>query len=94
MAFLGAAPTWRHHTEQSNGILTYSSPNLKREGGTGKTKAQTGMQTASYCNNTLQRTARMQLRKQVTRCPCHRHRATPSIAGETADQHCFKVNFA
>ena len=34
----------------------------KREGGVGKTKAQTGTQTASYCNNTLQRTASKQLR--------------------------------
>ena len=38
------------------------SPYLKREGGMGKTKAQTGTQTASYCNNTLQRTASKQLR--------------------------------
>ena len=38
------------------------SPYLKREGGMGKTKAQTGMQTASYCNNTLRRTASKQLR--------------------------------
>ena len=29
----------------------------KREGGIGKTKAQNGKQRASYCNNTLQRTA-------------------------------------
>ena len=28
----------------------------KREGGMGKTKAQNGTQTTSYCNNTLQRT--------------------------------------
>jgi len=28
------------------------SPYLKREGGMGKPKAQTGTQTASYCNNT------------------------------------------
>ena len=26
--------------------------------------------------------------------PLPESRATPSIAGETADQHCFEVNFA
>ena len=40
----------------------YFLAHTKREGGMGKTKAQTGMQTASYCNNTLRRTASKQLR--------------------------------
>ena len=40
------------------------SPYLKKEGGMGKTKAQTDTQTASYYmrNNTLRRTASKQLR--------------------------------
>ena len=88
MATLRVAPTRHRHTEQFSGILTNQylpGPYLKREGGIGKTKAQNGMQTVSYCNNTLRRTASKQLRIQVTRCPCQRHRATPSIAGKTAD---------
>ena len=65
MATLRAAPTRHRHTEQFSGILTdqyLPSLYLKREGGMGKTKAQTGTQTASYCNNTLRRTASKQLR--------------------------------
>ena len=65
MATLRAAPTRHRHTEQFSGILTdqyLPSLYLKREGGMGKTKAQTGTQTASNCNNTLRRTASKQLR--------------------------------
>ena len=54
------APTRYCYTEQFSGILTNQylpSPVLQREGGIGKTKAQNGKQRASYCNNTLQRTA-------------------------------------
>ena len=70
MATLRAAPTRHRHTEQFSGILTNQylpGPYLKMEGGMGKTKAQNGMQTASYCNNTLQRTTSKQLRIQVMR---------------------------
>ena len=70
MATLQAAPTRNRHTEQFSGILTNQylpGPYLKREGGVGKTKAQNGIQTASYCNNTLQRTASKQLHIQVMR---------------------------
>ena len=73
MATLRAAPTRYCYTEQFSGILTNQylpNPDLKREGGMGKTKAQYGMQTASYCNNTLQRTASKKLHIQVMRCPC------------------------
>ena len=48
MATLRAAPTRHRHTEQFSGILTehyLPSPYLKRDGGMGKTKAQTGTQT-------------------------------------------------
>ena len=65
MATLQAAPTRNRHTEQFSGILTNQylpGPYLKREGGMGKTKAQTGTQTASYCKNTSRRTASKQLR--------------------------------
>ena len=55
MATLRAAPTGHCHTEQFSGILTdkyLPGPYLKREGGReggiGKTKAQNGMQAASY----------------------------------------------
>ena len=64
MATLRAAPTRHCNTEQIGGILTdqyLPGPYLKREGGMGKTKAQNAMQTASYCNNTLRRTAGKQL---------------------------------
>ena len=70
MATLQAAPTRNRHTEQFSGILTNQylpGPYLKREGGVGKTKALNGTQTASYCNNTLQRTASKQLHIQVMR---------------------------
>ena len=50
--------TIQWNTYQPN---TYLAP-TKREGGMGKTKAQTGTQTASNCNNTLRRTASKQLR--------------------------------
>ena len=59
-----SGPTRHRHTEQFSGILTdqcLPSPYLKREGGKGKTKVQNGMQTASYCNNTLGRTTNKQL---------------------------------
>ena len=65
MATLRAAPTRHSHNQQFSGILTdqyLPGPYLKREGGWEKTKAQNGMQTASYCNNTLRRTASKQLR--------------------------------
>ena len=97
MATLRATPTRHCHTEQFSGILTdqyLPGLSLKREGGMGKTKAQNDTQTTSYCINNLQRTASKQLCIQVTRCCCQRHWATPSMAGKTADQHCFKVNFA
>ena len=70
MATLQAAPIRNRHTEQFSGILTNQylpGPYLKREGGVGKSKAQNGTQTASYCNNTLQRTASKQLHIQVMR---------------------------
>ena len=50
--------TIQWNTYRPNTYLAHT----KREGGMGKTKAQTGTQTASYCNNTLQRTASKQLR--------------------------------
>ena len=53
------AATRHCHTEQFSGILTdqyLPGPHLKSEGGMGKTKAQNGTQTTSYCNNTLRRT--------------------------------------
>ena len=66
MATLRTAPTRHRHTEQFSGILTdqyLPDPYFKREGGMGKkTKAQKGTLTASYCNNTLGRTASKQLR--------------------------------
>ena len=66
MATLRAAPTRHRHTEQFSGILTdqyLPGPYFKREGGMGKTKAEKGTQTttASYCKNTLRRTASKQL---------------------------------
>ena len=66
MATLQAAPTRHRHTERFSGILTdqyLPGPYLKTEGGRDgkKTKAQNGTQTASYCNNTLRRTASKQL---------------------------------
>ena len=70
MATLQAAPIRNRHTEQFSGILTNQylpGPYLKREGGVEKTKAQNGTQTASYCHNTLQRTASKQLHIQVMR---------------------------
>ena len=97
MATLRVAPTRHCHTNQFGGILTNQhlpGLDLKREEGMGKNKAQNGKQTASYCNNSLQRTVSKQLCIQVTRCPCQRHWATPSIAGKIADQPCFGVNFA
>ena len=50
----------------------------------GKTKAQTGMQTASYCNNTLQRTASKQLRIYTVshEVPLLEALGHPSIAGK------------
>ena len=65
MATLQLASTRHRHTEQFGGVLTdqyLPGPYLKREGGLEKTKAQNGTQTASYCNNTLRRTASKQLR--------------------------------
>ena len=50
--------TIQWNTYRPNTYLAHT----KREGGMGKTKAQTGTQTASYCNNTLRRTASKQLR--------------------------------
>ena len=99
MATLRAAPTRHHHTEQFSGILTdqyLPSPYLKREGGKGKTKAKNGTQTASYCNNTLQRTASKQLRIYTVshEVPLLEALGHLSIAGKSADQHCFKVYFA
>ena len=73
MATLRAAPTRHCHTEQSveylptNTNLAHTSRG--REGGMGKTKAQNGMQTAIYCNSTLQKTASKQLHIQVMRYP-------------------------
>ena len=37
----------------NNSVEYLPGPYLTREGGIGKTKAQNGMQTASYWNNTL-----------------------------------------
>ena len=65
MATLQATPTRHRHTEQFSGILTdplLTWPIPQEGGRDGKTKAQTGTQTASYCENTLQRTASKQLR--------------------------------
>ena len=50
--------TIQWNTYRPNTYLAHT----KREGGMGKTKAQTGKQTASNCNNTLRRTASKQLR--------------------------------
>ena len=64
MATLRVAPIRHRHTEQFSGILTdqyLAGPYLKGREGWEKTKAQNGMQTASYCNNTLQRTTSKQL---------------------------------
>ena len=54
MATLRAAPTRHRHTEQlpTNTYLAHTSRG--REGWE-KTKAQNGMQTASYCNSTLRK---------------------------------------
>ena len=41
---------------------TYLAHTSRGREGWEKTKAQNGTQTASYCNNTLRRTARKQLR--------------------------------
>ena len=65
MGTLRAAPTRHRHNEQFSGILTdqyLPGPFLKREGGMEKTKAQNGTQAASYCKNTLRRTASKKLR--------------------------------
>ena len=64
MATLRAAPTRHRHTEQlpTNTYLAHTSRG--REGWE-KTKAQTGTQTASYCNNTLRRTASKQLPRGI-----------------------------
>ena len=99
MATLRVVPTRHHYTEQFSGILTnhfVPSRYLKREGRKGKTKAKNNMQTASYCNNTLQRTASKQLRiKTVSyEVPLLEALGHLSIAGKTADQHCVKLNFA
>ena len=64
MATLRAAPT-RHVTPNNSVkyLLTQYLPSPHQEGGRdGKTKAQTGTQTASNSNNTLRRTASKQLR--------------------------------
>ena len=58
--------TIQWNTYRPNTYLAHT----KREGRMGKTKVQTGTQTASYCNNTLRRTASKQLCILVTRCPC------------------------
>ena len=50
--------TIQWNTYRPNTYLAHT----KREGGMGKTKAQTGRQTASNWNNTLRRTASKQLR--------------------------------
>ena len=60
MATLRAAATRHRHIEQFSGILTWPLP--QEEEGIGKSKAQNGTQTASYCNNTLRRNASKQLR--------------------------------
>ena len=65
MATLQVAPTRHCNTEQFGGILTnqylptntYLAHNSRGREGWEKTKAQNAMQTASYCNNTLRRTA-------------------------------------
>ena len=68
MATLRSAPTRHRHTGQFGGILTdqyLPGPYFKREGGIGKnpsTERHTNKKTASYCNNTLRRTASKQLR--------------------------------
>ena len=96
MATLRAAPTRHHHTEQFSGILTdqyLPGPYLKRERGMGKNQstkwyAKSKLLQQHFATNCKQATG------YITRCPSSRHRASPSIAGETADQHCFEVNFA
>ena len=45
----------------NNSVEYLPGPYFTREEGIGKTKAQNGMQTASYCNHTLRRTASKQL---------------------------------
>ena len=51
-----------HWTIQWNTYDQYlPGPYLKREGGMGKNQSTKGTQTASYCNNTLRRTASKQL---------------------------------
>ena len=83
MATLQAAPTRHHHTEQFSGIL--------REGGLGKTQHKNGKQETNLLCQLFAKNCK-QLHIQVTRCPCLRHWATPSVAGKT--ERCFEVNFA
>jgi len=59
----------------------------------GKTKAQTGTPTASYCHNSLRRTASKQLLLSHE-VPLPEASGHSLYSWETADQHCFKVTFA
>ena len=83
-----------HWTIVWNTYLPIPGPYLKREGGMGKNQSKKWYTNNKLLQSTLRRTASKQLHIEVTRCPCKRHWATPSIAGKTADQHCFEVNFA
>ena len=96
MATLRAAPTRHCHSEKFSGILTdqyLSGPYLKREGGMGKNQS-----TKRHANSKLLQQHFTKNCKQATANICHKvplleASATPSIVGETADQHCFEVNF-
>ena len=100
MEFLQAAPTRHCHTEQVSRILTkrhLTSPKPKREGRRKGWEKKHSTKWQASNKLLLQHFAKSC--KQATvytshKVPLLEALGHPSIAGKTADQHCFKVNFA
>ena len=92
MATLWAAPTRHRHTEQFSRILTdqyLPNPYLKREEGMGKTKANSKLLQQHLAKNCKQATGYITHEVPLLEALGH-----PRIAGKTADQHCFEIDFA
>ena len=73
---------------------TYLALTSRGSEGWEKTKAQNGMQTASYCNSTLRKNCKQATALCTSQGAPARGIGPPDIAGETTYQHCFEVNFA
>ena len=102
MATLQVAPTRHRHTEQFSGILTdqlqctYLAHTCTSRGREGWEKNQG---TNWHANSKLLQQHFEKNCKQATayislEVPLLEASGPPDIAGETADQHCFEVNFA